>query len=72
MKTHHKTVVPRNPYAPAAHQRRAGAHDKTYKAKRKAARQALRRALSQAVEGGDFPLFLLNSISLYRANMVRL
>ncbi|GAA5785044.1 hypothetical protein GCM10007860_02470 [Chitiniphilus shinanonensis] len=35
---------PRNPFAVAARQRVAGAHDKSGKAKRQAQRQALQRA----------------------------
>lgn len=58
MKTHHKTIVPRNPYVQAAHQRKAGAHDKKTKVKRRDARQALRQALRQTEQGGDFPPFL--------------
>ncbi len=41
MKTHGKTIVPRNPFAVPASQRKAGAHDKTEKARRHNARQAL-------------------------------
>ncbi|UXY14005.1 hypothetical protein N8I74_11795 [Chitiniphilus purpureus] len=36
---------PRNPFALAARQRTAGAHDKSSKAKRQALRQALQRSL---------------------------
>jgi hypothetical protein len=45
MKKKGKTLAPRNPFALAARQRRAGAHDKTYKIKRRDNRQALKKLL---------------------------
>ncbi|GAB7129481.1 hypothetical protein JCM19000A_39890 [Silvimonas sp. JCM 19000] len=48
MKTRDKTLVPRNPFAVAASQRKAGAHEKTEKTKRRDARQALKREMAQA------------------------
>jgi hypothetical protein len=54
-----KTLVPRNPFALAARQRRAGAHDKTHKIKRRDDRQALRKLLRTEKDGdGDAVLFL--------------
>ncbi|MCL2871434.1 MAG: hypothetical protein FWF41_00355 [Betaproteobacteria bacterium] len=58
MKKKGKTLVPRNPFALAARQRRAGAHDKTYKVKRRDDRQALRKlAYSEKEEDGNPVLF---------------
>jgi hypothetical protein len=48
---------PRNPYALAANQRHAGAHDKDEKTKRRNAKQALKLALKQGRD--DFPPFFL-------------
>jgi hypothetical protein len=54
-----QTLVPRNPFALAARQRRAGAHDKTRKIKRRDDRQALRKLLhSEKEEDGNAVLFL--------------
>ncbi|GGP25012.1 hypothetical protein [Silvimonas amylolytica] len=64
MKTRGKTLVPRNPFALAASQRHAGAHDKRHKIKRRDDKQALKRELlergsSQMKKGGSFvPPFL--------------
>ncbi|GGP17841.1 hypothetical protein [Silvimonas iriomotensis] len=63
MKTRGKTLVPRNPFALAASQRHAGAHDKRHKVKRRDDKQALKRELSQMKKGGSFVppfLFALN------------
>jgi hypothetical protein len=49
---------PRNPYALAANQRHAGAHDKSEKTKRRNARQALKQALKQGRD--DFSPFFLS------------
>lgn len=62
MKQRGKTIVPRNPYAIAASYRKAGAHEKTAKIRRRDARQALQRALREGREetfpheGKRFPL----------------
>jgi hypothetical protein len=53
------TLTPRNPFALAARQRHAGAHDKTHKIKRRDDRQALRKLLrTEKQEDGDAVLFL--------------
>ncbi len=56
MKITIKLPKPRNPFALAARQKKAGAHDKTEKTRRRDARQALQRAIREA--RGDAPLFL--------------
>ncbi|MDR3426591.1 hypothetical protein [Silvimonas sp.] len=59
MKTRGKTLVPRNPFALAATQRHAGAHDKAHKVKRRNDKQTLKRELAQMKKGGSFlPPFL--------------
>ncbi|MDR0770523.1 MAG: hypothetical protein LBE75_04925 [Burkholderiales bacterium] len=45
MKKRGRTLVPRNPFALVARQRRAGAHDKAHKIKRRDDRQALKKLL---------------------------
>ncbi|WP_432719586.1 hypothetical protein R0381_000278 [Jeongeupia wiesaeckerbachi] len=56
MKKIGNTLVPRNPFAVAASQRKAGAHEKTEK--RRDAKQALRQAVQTMKKGGDvFPPF---------------
>jgi len=55
MKITIKLPKPRNPFAMAARQKKAGAHDKTEKAKRQAARQALQKELKGG--RGDAPFF---------------
>ena len=45
MKKRDKTIVPRNPFAVAARQRVAGAHEKSFKAMRQQQKQQLRHAL---------------------------
>ena len=58
MKKKGKTLVPRNPFAVAARQRRAGAHDKTYKIKRRDDRQTLRKLWpTEKEEDGETVLF---------------
>lgn len=59
MKNRDKTLVPRNPFAVAASQRKAGAHEKTEKTKRRDARQALKRELAGMKKGGFFPPFFM-------------
>ncbi|MCL2309979.1 MAG: hypothetical protein FWC42_06850 [Proteobacteria bacterium] len=56
MKKKGQTLVPRNPFALAARQRHAGAHDKTHKIKRRDDKQALRKLL-HTEKGGDAVLF---------------
>lgn len=51
MKTRGKTLVPRNPFAVAAHRRKAGAHERTHKAQRHHDRQMLRRDLNKLLDG---------------------
>ncbi len=54
MKKRGKTLVPRNPVALAARQRRAGVHDKAYKIRRRDDHQALRKLLaSENKKGGE-------------------
>ena len=55
MKQRGKTLVPRNPYAVAASLRKAGAHDKTAKIRRRDAKQALQRAVRQGKEADFLP-----------------
>ena len=59
MKTRGKTLVPRNPFAAAASQRKAGAHEKTEKTLRRDARQALKRELAGMKKGGFLPPFFM-------------
>lgn len=61
MKTHQKTIVPRNPFAVAARRRKAGAHDKKHKIKRRNARQQLQRDLQQFKNGEDFSPFFIKA-----------
>lgn len=68
MKTRQKTIVPLNPFALAARRRKAGAHDKKHKIKRRDARQRLRQDLQRQDNGGDFPPFfmvLLSSVACH-------
>jgi hypothetical protein len=59
MKKRERTLVPRNPFALAARQRRAGAHDKAHKIKRRDDRQALRKLLHlEKDKDGDPVLFM--------------
>ncbi|CAK7031736.1 hypothetical protein CUZ56_02941 [Saezia sanguinis] len=55
MKTRHKTLVPRNPYAAAAAQKKAGTHEKSTKAKRQQAKRQLRALLDTPDKGGNNP-----------------
>ena len=64
MKKIQNTIVPRNPFSVAASQRKAGAHDKKHKVKRRDARQQLKRALQRQDNGGDFPPFLFRNLLL--------
>ncbi|AOY00082.1 hypothetical protein [Jeongeupia sp. USM3] len=58
MKKIGNTLVPRNPFAAAASRRKAGAHEKTEKVRRRDAKQALRQAMQAMKKGGDvFPPF---------------
>lgn len=63
MKVRNKTLVPRNPYAVAAGQKKAGKHDKSNKAKRQESKQQLRQIISTLNDkkGGDFPPFLFSA-----------
>ena len=51
MKTRGNTLVPRNPYAMAVAKRKAGAHEKTEKARRRNAKQVLWRELALLEKG---------------------
>ena len=64
MKKKGNTLVPRNPFALAARQRRAGAHDKTYKVKRRDDRQALRKLLNIEKEKDGDPSFFIAAPSV--------
>lgn len=70
MKTRGKTLVPRNPFALAASQRHAGAHDKQHKVKRRDDKQALKREVAQMKKGGSFlpPFLFVSHISLAGAS----
>ncbi|WP_434779563.1 hypothetical protein [Neisseria sp. Ec49-e6-T10] len=64
MKVRHKTIVPRNPFAVAAHQRKAGSHEQTHKAKRKQDKQQLHKMLrtQKGVDSTPF-LYTLHHVS---------
>ncbi|MCL2297056.1 MAG: hypothetical protein FWC38_08120 [Proteobacteria bacterium] len=57
MKKKGQMLAPRNPFALAARQRHAGAHDKAHKIKRRDDKQALRKLL-RTEKDGDAVLFL--------------
>ncbi|MDR1529591.1 MAG: hypothetical protein LBS40_04230 [Burkholderiales bacterium] len=59
MKQHGKTIVPRNPVAPIARRRKAGAHDKTYKVKRRDNKQKLKQTLRILDKKGDEVAFFI-------------
>ena len=65
MKTRQKPIVPRNPFALAARRRKAGAHDKKHKSKRRDARQRLRQDLQRDDNGGDSSPFFMSLIPYY-------
>lgn len=56
MKITLKLPKPRNPFALAARQKKAGAHDNTEKSRRKQANQALQKAIREGRD--DVPPFL--------------
>lgn len=77
MKKFDKTMVPRNPLAVLARQRRAGAHGVDPKSQRRRDKAALKRELSGwsgSKEKGrdDFPPFLFAGSIASRAYLLRL
>lgn len=53
MKKRGHTIVPRNPYALAAHQRKAGAHNTLEKRERRDSRRRFKLECAELKKGGD-------------------
>lgn len=58
MKKKGKTLVPRNPYALAAKQRKSGAHDKCFKVRRRDEKQKLKALLRLQQKDDDSSFFV--------------